>query len=397
MLVVHEILGRRDEPRFAGRRVEPLRVDWDEAAKRRLRRETDSGTDVAIALPRGSYLSDGAVLDDDGRRIIVAERREERALVVSFDTGIPAQRLAEQALRLGHAFGNQHAPVEIDGAEVRVALTTSEEIARATVDGLGLDAVRTEVRSVALARDRPLGAGHDHHALAPGGHGAAASTLLGALQLGDSALPIGRFVHSHGVEAWLSAHQDAGEDELSALVKSALRESVAPLDGAVVALSHRATSWERLERLDELVTAHKLTPAARLASTACGRRLAALGAELTTSPLVRRLARSARDGSTDANLAVVEGALAKGLGIPERDAVLLELRGAAAGLLSAAVRLGRLSPTRAQVILLGLSPAIEKGTAEALAAGDDDLRSGAFELEIYALAHGREDARSFST
>ncbi len=49
------------------------------------------------------------------------------------------------------------------------------------------------------------------------------------------------------------------------------------------------------------------------------------------------------------------------------------------------------------MILLGLSLAIERGAAEALVAGDDDLRSGAFELEIYSLAHGREDARSFST
>jgi urease accessory protein UreF len=45
---------------------------------------------------------------------------------------------------------------------------------------------------------------------------------------------------------------------------------------------------------------------------------------------------------TDGNFAVVEGARARALAIPIRDAVLVELRNAAAGLLSAAVRLERL-------------------------------------------------------
>jgi urease accessory protein len=165
MLIAREILGRAGEPRFAGRRVERLPVAWDEAGKRRLRRTTDAGTDVAIDLPRGSFLGDGAVLHDDGERIVVAERRPEPALLVRFDPGAPAHELVAQALRLGHAFGNQHVPVDVEGAEVRVPLTTSEEVARATVAALGLTAVRVEVAPVALGRDRPLPGGHahDHH------------------------------------------------------------------------------------------------------------------------------------------------------------------------------------------------------------------------------------------
>jgi urease accessory protein UreF/urease accessory protein UreE len=399
MLVVRSILGRREEPRFARRRVERLPVAWHEASKRRLRRVTDGGSDVAVDLPRGTFLPDGAVLADDGRRVIVAERRREPALVIRFDPDAPPQLLAEQALRLGHAFGNQHVPVEVEGAEVRVPLTTSERVARATVAALALDSVRVEVAPVALGCDAPLAVGHAHAAATaeaqgrPDRHAGA----LAALQLGDSALPIGRFVHSHGVEAWLRAHGEAGEDDLRALVESAVRESLGPLDGAVVALAHRATSSERLEQLDAGLTARKIAPPARAASQACGRRLAALSPELTRDPLVDRLAASVRARRTDGNVAVVEGALARALGVPERDAVLLELRGVAAGLLSAAVRLGRLSPSRAQVALLGLAPAIELAADDALDRDVDELRSNAFELEVHALAHHRADARFFST
>jgi urease accessory protein UreF/urease accessory protein UreE len=399
MLVVRSILGRREEPRFAGRRVERLPVAWHEASKRRLRRITDAGTDVAVDLPRGTFLPDGAVLADDGRRVIAAERRPEPALVLRFDPDAPPHVVAEQALRLGHAFGNQHVPVEVDGAEARVPLTTSERVARATVEALELDSLRVEVASVALGRDAPLAVGHAHAggAARPQDRRERQAGVLAALQLGDSALPIGRFVHSHGVEAWLRAHGDAGEEDLRALVESAVRESVGPLDGAVVALAHRATSATRLEQLDAGLTARKIAPSARAASQACGRRLAALSPELTQDPLVEALAASVRERRTDGNVAVVEGALARALGVRERDAVLLELRGVAASLLSAAVRLGRLSPTRAQVTLLGLTPAIELAADDALDRDVDALRSSAFELEVHALAHHRADARFFST
>jgi urease accessory protein len=167
MIVVREILGREHERRFADRRVEHLEVAWDEASKRRLRRRTDAGSDVAVDLPRGSYLADGAVLHDDGERIVVARRRPEPALIVRFDPTAPAEHLVEQALRLGHAFGNQHVPVDVDGAEAHVPLTTTEQVARATVEALGLTAAQVAVAPVALGRERPLPAGHTHESAHP--------------------------------------------------------------------------------------------------------------------------------------------------------------------------------------------------------------------------------------
>ena len=162
MLLADAILGDEGEARFAGRRVEHLDVAWDEAPKRRLRRHTDAGTDVAVDVPRGSYLADGAVLHADDDRIVAVRRPSEPALVVAFHLTAPAERLAADALALGHAFGNQHVPVEWAGDRALVPLTTSEAVARATVEALGLTTARVRVEPVALGRTQALTTGHAH-------------------------------------------------------------------------------------------------------------------------------------------------------------------------------------------------------------------------------------------
>jgi len=167
MLVVDAILGNAGDPGYAGRCVERLAVASDEASKRRLRRSTDAGTDVAVDLPRGSYLGHDAVLHDDGQRIIVVERMAEPTLVIRFDPGLPVPTLVRNAVLLGHAFGNQHAPLDIDGCSIHVPLTTSESVARATVAALGLTGATVTVDEVQIGRAAPLAAGHVHEHAAP--------------------------------------------------------------------------------------------------------------------------------------------------------------------------------------------------------------------------------------
>lgn len=163
MLLVTSILGRADEARFALRRVERLLLTSADASKRRLRGQTDAGSDVAIDLPRGTYVEDGAVLVDDGERIVVAVRKPEEAAVIRFAHSLEHDELVRHAAHVGHAFGNQHVPIEVADGEVRIRITTSREIAAATLERLELDGVTVTFASVIFGRNRPLAAQHSSH------------------------------------------------------------------------------------------------------------------------------------------------------------------------------------------------------------------------------------------
>jgi urease accessory protein len=222
--------------------------------------------------------------------------------------------------------------------------------------------------------------------------------FLAALQLADSALPIGRYVHSYGLEAWLRAHGDVPPETLTQLVEGVVCEAVAPLDGAVLAHAHRARSLDELERLDAVLTARKLVPSARRASQMCGRQLAGLGKELAAADsLFVSFAGRVRARETDGNLPVVEGSLARALGLSTLGAVLVELRGAGMAFLSAATRLNAISPARAQIALASLAPALGAAAERAVSLELDELSATAPELEMYALGHGRADARLFAS
>jgi urease accessory protein len=223
------------------------------------------------------------------------------------------------------------------------------------------------------------------------------AALLAALQLADTALPVGRYAHSGGLEAALAGAPDLGESDIAAYVETYVLDAAGPLDGVAVAVASRATSTSALEELDRMVTARKLTPGSRLASVTCGGQLAALVPTFTHADPVSSFAAAVRDRASDGNVAVVHGALCGALGLPAEAAVLVELRGAASGLLSAAVRLGRLSALRAQALQYELAPAIAEAAAAALRSRAEDMRSSAPEIDVGSLLHLRLEARQFMT
>jgi urease accessory protein len=103
------------------------------------------------------------VLADDGDRIVVVERTPEEALIVRLSQGLERDALVAQAVRLGHAFGNQHVAVEAANGEIRVPITTSREVAAATVRSLGLDGAEIDFALVQLGLDHPLAAPAHRH------------------------------------------------------------------------------------------------------------------------------------------------------------------------------------------------------------------------------------------
>jgi urease accessory protein len=161
-LVVREIVGHGDDPRFIGRRRELLGVGSEEAQRRRLRRATADGTKVAIDLPRGSFLRQSAVLHDDGERIIIVERSPEPALVVRLEASLPCQLLLEQAARVGHWAGNQHLLAEVAGYEIRVRIATTAELMLQSARALALQGAELTAAQVPFALEHAPSHPHGH-------------------------------------------------------------------------------------------------------------------------------------------------------------------------------------------------------------------------------------------
>ena len=136
LISVAAVLGNaRDQlwrGRLAGARVDVLRLDQAAAQRSRLRKVTEGGTDVAIALDRGVQVRDGDVLAWNGAaRAAVVVRVDLTDVLIIDLTGLaagPAEAAMATCVELGHALGNQHWPAVIKGTLVYVPLTVAKGV-----------------------------------------------------------------------------------------------------------------------------------------------------------------------------------------------------------------------------------------------------------------------------
>ncbi len=154
MIRVEEIQGnllRGYVPATGAEMDELCLTRWD-AQKRRLRKRTTGGRDVAISLARPGALADGDVLHADPDVTIIATVEAGDVLVLTLDPTVPPAQLALNALRLGHVLGNQHWPLRIhepdeaagaitDGGADASTGTTPEIVVPLSLDRRVVDAV----------------------------------------------------------------------------------------------------------------------------------------------------------------------------------------------------------------------------------------------------------------
>ena len=211
------------------------------------------------------------------------------------------------------------------------------------------------------------------------------------MQLSDSALPIGRHAHAFGLERLFRDGLVQSPKDLENMIMSALTHGAARADGAATALSN-------LLRVDARLDLLKLTHSSQAASRRCGSRLASLAPALHTNSTLVRFVQAVANKETPGHVSVVSGAVAAATEISREDAVLMELRGVASMILSAAVRLDVIPASAAQALLASLTPEITKAAGIALHTELSEMEcSAAAGLEIASMRHARDHSRLFAT
>ena len=173
---------------------------------------------------------------------------------------------------------------------------------------------------------------------------------LRLLQLGDSALPIGGYSHSWGLEAAIERGTVRDAVGLEMWSRLYLREVLGPLEGVVVGAVVRSS--ECVEVANQLLWASISPPTLRLASRDMGEQLLSLAASWEWGSEV--VARIRACGATPCHHAVAFGCLASAAGASALDAVTLFLHQAAIGVISAGVRGVPIGHTHGQQILARL-------------------------------------------
>lgn len=222
--------------------------------------------------------------------------------------------------------------------------------------------------------------------------------FLALLQLSDTALPIGAFAFSNGLETYTQQGLITEVATLQEWLEAVLRHVVQTSHLLPVALAYRATTtvdWGQLERLDQQLTAMKHARELREASMKTGQALLRLAVQVWPGPMVERLQALCHQQRLVGHQALVLGVLGVQLGWEER--IIIEVAGYQwlSGMISAALRLlpiGQLAGQRLLAVLLPHLPTIADDIRQQ---GWDDLCSAAPEFDIRAMQHETLYSRLF--
>jgi urease accessory protein len=224
---------------------------------------------------------------------------------------------------------------------------------------------------------------------------------LHLLQLGDSALPIGGYSHSWGLEAAIDSGRVHDPASLETWVRFWLRHGIGPFDAVLVAASCTCApqqEWSALVWLNTLLWAGSAPPTLRHASRDLGEQLLSLAAawpwaEASVTRVRAAMAEICETGQW--HHPIVFGTLAAAAGARPVDAVAVYLHQATLGCISAGVRAIPIGHTHGQQILARLHDEIG-ALAEDFAAREPKT-AGSFSAayEVFCYEQSRLYTRLF--
>lgn len=224
-----------------------------------------------------------------------------------------------------------------------------------------------------------------------------ASELIKILQFSDSALPIGAFTFSNGVEAAIQNGVIKDSASLKSFVKTALL-TAAQSDGIALIAAHRAFLAEdmaTLKIIDHAVYNRKLNEEARSMTIKLGKKLAEIAVETTDIAAIDAWLTEIKAERTRGTHPVTQAIVMAAQGIAEREVMVMHQYGIAMTILSAAMRLMRITHYETQQILFTLNSEIDQFCEIAECGDIEQMSSYVPVMDLLASMHQQSFVRLF--
>ncbi len=224
-----------------------------------------------------------------------------------------------------------------------------------------------------------------------------ATHLVRVLQFGDSMFPVGGFAFSCGVESAIQTGVVSDAATLAAFTRTAV-EQAARGDGIALIAAHRAAAAgdiETLIRVDEEVHARKLSEETRTMSSRLGKKFTEMGVRVVGAPLLQEWRTCIDDARTPGCYPVALAVTFAAQGLSALDAFVVHQSAVASTILSAALRLMKVSHVETQAILFELNGRTAAAYEVAQAAKLSDMSGFAPLTEILAAVHAHAHVRLF--
>ncbi|MFS0727434.1 urease accessory protein UreF [Paenibacillus sp. 1P07SE] len=177
---------------------------------------------------------------------------------------------------------------------------------------------------------------------------------LALQQLLDSALPIGGFSHSFGLETLVQEGRIRTAEQLEQYTMTMMMQSWAPADAMIIKAvysCHGADRWQEAWEIERLVHVQRLAVETRTGMEKMGRRLLKLAQAVFPQLDTTALGAAAASGEALASYPLVYGYLCAELGIPLEQAVQGYCYNGIVTSVGSALRLMAIGQTEGQAII----------------------------------------------
>jgi urease accessory protein len=107
---------------------ESIRINRIEAQRVRMRKRSSKGTDIALIMTPGTKLRHGDVLLVTNDKMVIMELEPENLAVIQVKDNIPEHAAVQVPVTIGHAIGNLHRPIKLEGRKIYFPIQTDSEI-----------------------------------------------------------------------------------------------------------------------------------------------------------------------------------------------------------------------------------------------------------------------------